>query len=208
MSADQPTATVPLDQPLYGATFGQAISRFFRKYAVFSGRASRSEYWFVVLFLALVGILIWVPGIVLGLATGTQTISSTTGRPTTEPGPIIIPFVIVGILFYLGTLVPGIAVNVRRLHDANLSGLLYLLVLIPNVGGLVVLVLSALQSNPQGARFDAGAAPYVPAGYVPAGSVSGAAAQPGTDVPPPAAPPATPPAVPPVPPAPPAPPQP
>src|SRR6185312_8282818 len=41
---------VPLDQPLYGASFGQAIKRFFTKYATFSGRASRSEYWWVQLF--------------------------------------------------------------------------------------------------------------------------------------------------------------
>ena len=35
---------VPLSQPLYGATMGQAINRFWKKYVVFSGRASRSEY--------------------------------------------------------------------------------------------------------------------------------------------------------------------
>jgi hypothetical protein len=34
----------PMSLPLYGATFGQALSRFFRSYARFSGRASRSEY--------------------------------------------------------------------------------------------------------------------------------------------------------------------
>ncbi|OJX65003.1 MAG: hypothetical protein BGO95_01495 [Micrococcales bacterium 73-13] len=49
---------VPLDQPLYGATFGQAVSRFWSKYATFDGRASRSEYWFAFLFFML---LFWVP---------------------------------------------------------------------------------------------------------------------------------------------------
>lgn len=51
-------AQVPLDQPLYGATFGEAIGRFWTKYATFDGRASRSEYWFAYLFFIL---LVWVP---------------------------------------------------------------------------------------------------------------------------------------------------
>lgn len=38
-----------LSQPLYGAGMGQAISRFFKKYARFKGYASRSEYWWVAL---------------------------------------------------------------------------------------------------------------------------------------------------------------
>lgn len=51
-------ATDPRDLtlPLYGATFGQAVTRFFRSYARFSGRASRSEYWWVQLAVAAVAI--------------------------------------------------------------------------------------------------------------------------------------------------------
>ena len=44
-----------LSRPLYGANFGQAVGRFFRKYATFTGRASRSEFWWVRLFLVLHG---------------------------------------------------------------------------------------------------------------------------------------------------------
>ena len=44
------TSGTPLSAPLYGATFGQAIARFFKKYATFSGRASRSEFWWFFLF--------------------------------------------------------------------------------------------------------------------------------------------------------------
>ena len=54
----------------------------------------------------------------------------------------------------LATLIPQIAVTVRRLHDANLSGWLVLLRLLPSVGDIVVLVLTVLPSNPAGARFD------------------------------------------------------
>ena len=152
-------ASVPLDKPLYGASFVQAIQRFFTKYAVFTGRASRSEYWWVVLFNVLVQMLIWIPGIALGIATGTPGISASTGQPTTNPGPIFFVFIAIGVLYYLATIVPGIALGVRRLHDANLSGLMYLLVLIPSFGGLIILVLTLLETNPQGARFDLGAQP-------------------------------------------------
>lgn len=44
------------------------------------------------------------------------------------------------LLFMLGSLIPGIAVTVRRFHDQDMSGWFYLLGLIPYVGGLVVLV--------------------------------------------------------------------
>lgn len=47
----------PLNQPLYGASFMQATKRFFKKYARFSGYASRSEYWFASLFLFLISLI-------------------------------------------------------------------------------------------------------------------------------------------------------
>lgn len=46
------------DAPLYDATFGQAVSRFFRRYATFTGRASRSEYWWAYLFQSIVGMAV------------------------------------------------------------------------------------------------------------------------------------------------------
>lgn len=46
-----------LTLPLYGATFGQAVSRFYGSYARFSGRASRSEFWWVMLALKVVAFL-------------------------------------------------------------------------------------------------------------------------------------------------------
>ena len=44
-----PTATVPLDKPYYGCSFQEAFLRFWKKYTVFKGRASRSEFWWWVL---------------------------------------------------------------------------------------------------------------------------------------------------------------
>ncbi|WP_236837610.1 DUF805 domain-containing protein, partial [Bifidobacterium longum] len=44
-----PTATVPLDKPYYGCSFQEAFLRFWKKYVVLRGRASRSEFWWWVL---------------------------------------------------------------------------------------------------------------------------------------------------------------
>jgi uncharacterized membrane protein YhaH (DUF805 family) len=138
-----------LSQPLYGATFGQAVSRFFTKYATFSGRASRSEFWWSWLFFLALVTLIGVPiGTIIGL-TGTPTSSG--GVQLTAPGAIAL---VIGGLLLLGLIIPRISVTVRRLHDADYSGWFLLLVLIPQIGGLIVLILNILPSKPEGARFD------------------------------------------------------
>lgn len=138
-----------LSQPLYGATFGQAASRFFAKYATFSGRASRSEFWWsYLLFFIIVMPLAALAGITIGL-TGEPTASG--GVRITAPG--VIALIVVG-LIVLALLIPRISVTVRRLHDANFSGWIFLLVLIPQIGGLIVLIFNILPSNPEGARFD------------------------------------------------------
>jgi uncharacterized membrane protein YhaH (DUF805 family) len=155
-------SSVPLDKPLYGASFTQAIKRFFAKYATFSGRASRSEFWWASFFVFLIAVLIWGPGIIVGIVTGTPGVDPTTGRATHTPGPAFLLFVGLGVLFYLAVLVPSIAITVRRLHDANFSGAFYLLVFVPWIGGLILLVLALLESKPEGARFDADAQPYQP----------------------------------------------
>ena len=141
----------PLDQPLYGATLAQSVGRFFKKYATFSGRASRSEFWWVYLFITLV---VFVFGMGVGIL-GTVTRGPNTPRDEPGPGALIVavPF----ILFCLAIIVPAIALHVRRLHDVNLSGLLYLISFFPYLGGFVLMILAILPSNPAGARFDAGA---------------------------------------------------
>ena len=50
--------TAPLDMPAYGCKMGEAIVRFFKKYAVFKGRASRSEFWWWFLANCIIGFLI------------------------------------------------------------------------------------------------------------------------------------------------------
>lgn len=129
-------------QPGVSVGLVEAVKRFYAKYAQFSGRASRSEYWFVVLFMTLAVLALMIPLFTIG--------TDYYGEPNAF-GTMISLFLLV---FFLGSLVPSIAIAVRRLHDANLSGWFYLLSLIPYIGGLVLLVLTVLPPKPEGARFD------------------------------------------------------
>jgi uncharacterized membrane protein YhaH (DUF805 family) len=102
-----------------------------QKYADFSGRARRSEYWWFYLFTVLVIVVLEVLFAVLAQA------SSTLG-------------VIFGFLFFVGALgliVPGLGVGVRRLHDTGKSGWWLLIGLVP-FGGIVLLVFFVLDSTP------------------------------------------------------------
>lgn len=145
----QPGA-VPLDQPLRGASFGQAVGRFFKKYATFTGRASRSEYWWWALATFLVYLLLVIGTIVGAFATGEFDEYS----DTFYLGPALSVGLVLMALWYLGTLVPQIAVAVRRLHDANFSGWMILLRLLPTLGDTIVFILTVLPPKPEGARFD------------------------------------------------------
>lgn len=102
-----------------------------KKYAQFSGRARRLEFWLFSLFILLVEIVYIV---LLGV--------------TGNLGPagygqlngLGLALVSVFSLFFLGILIPSLAVTFRRLHDTNRSAWWLLLGLIPVLGGLVLLV--------------------------------------------------------------------
>jgi uncharacterized membrane protein YhaH (DUF805 family) len=96
-----------------------------KKYTVFNGRSSRREYWMFFLFNLIFAIVAAVLDGVLGL-----TIKNI------GYGPIYL-------LYALGTLIPGIAVGIRRLHDTGRSGWYMLVAFIPCVGGIILLVLFA-----------------------------------------------------------------
>jgi len=144
------TTGTSLSAPLYGATFGQAITRFFKKYATFSGRASRSEFWWFFLFNLIVA------GVLNGIAAGVGAADATfSDMGVYTPGAGYWLAAIPYWLWLLATFIPWLALSWRRLHDTNKSGAFWFLGLIPFVGGIIVLVLMALDSDPAGARFDA-----------------------------------------------------
>ena len=141
----QLAATMP-GQPSYGADPLSAIKCGFRNYSVFHGRAGRSEFWWWTLF-SVAGLIVCGLGVmIIGLATSDQDGNSTSRL-------LFIPLVVGG-LFFLSTIVPTIAVTIRRLHDTGNSGYLYLLNLIPYIGGIIVLILCIARSSSQGVRFD------------------------------------------------------
>ncbi len=97
--------------------FSQAIKTCLNKYATFSGRAQRSEYWYFFLFMVLANIVASVLDSVIF-------------------GDIPVLYLIAT----LALLVPSIAAGVRRLHDTDKSGWWLLLGLIPFVGAIVLIV--------------------------------------------------------------------
>jgi uncharacterized membrane protein YhaH (DUF805 family) len=149
MDMTDTTSGTPLSAPLYGATFGQAIARFFKKYATFSGRASRSEFWWFFLFNLIVAAVL--NGVAAGVGAADATVSDA-GIVTPGVGYWLaaIPYW----LWLLVTIVPWLALSWRRLHDTNRSGGFYFLVFIPIIGGIILIVLLAQASDPAGARFD------------------------------------------------------
>ncbi|MDQ0754227.1 DUF805 domain-containing protein [Arthrobacter sp. B3I4] len=144
--SDQPAykAEPPLWAPYYGAPFPAALQRFFKKYATFNGRASRSEYWWWTLASVVVSVLL---NVIIGSGTTTTAYGTTTGPGTVIGG-------ILAVVWGLATIVPSLALSVRRLHDVNMSGWMLLIVLVPFLGALALLVFMVLPSNPAGQRFD------------------------------------------------------
>ncbi|HEY2658239.1 MAG TPA: DUF805 domain-containing protein [Caulobacteraceae bacterium] len=103
----------------------------FTKYADFSGRARRSEYWLFALFQWLVVLAAGALTAILG------------GSGHLLGG--LIAFA-VG-LFFLASIIPALAVLVRRLHDSDKSGFWAFIGLIPLIGGLALLVFSLMDGT-------------------------------------------------------------
>lgn len=102
-------------------TFQEAIQLFFSRYVDFQGRSRRSEYWWI----ALLNVIVFGVGTVLAMVLGGVNFE------TGEMG--VVGYVVFGLLgiYALGIILPSIALFIRRLHDINQTGWIYL--------GLVVL---------------------------------------------------------------------
>lgn len=103
--------------------FGDAVRDGFSKYATFSGRSSRSAYWWWFLFAFLV-------------SAATSILDAIVGT------------IVIGAIVGLALLLPGLAVLVRRYHDAGHSGWWILLWIIPVVGIVVWLIFTLTDSKP------------------------------------------------------------
>ena len=127
----QSVGPAPLDQPQYDATVRQAVARFWRKFATFSGRASRSEYWWWALVSFVISVVLQLGGtLVLG-----RGLFQNLGRPPPFDLQAMLVPLIPALVWTVVALVPSIALVVRRLHDTNRRGWWYLLGL-PSLIGL------------------------------------------------------------------------
>lgn len=111
-------------QALPSVGFMDAVKSFFTHYADFSGRARRSEYWYVVLFNILVSLVL---GALISISRS---------------------FAFLSTIWSIGVLVPGLALCVRRLHDVGKSGLWFLWILLPIAGPIILLVQYCTDSQP------------------------------------------------------------
>ena len=105
-----------------------------KQYADFKGRARRKEFWMFLLFHYIIAALLV---FLLFFSAG----GFEEGQ---EPSMIVIAVLV---LYVLATIVPSIAVTVRRLHDIGKSGSWYFISFIPYIGGFWLLILTCMDSE-------------------------------------------------------------
>ncbi|MDF7679218.1 DUF805 domain-containing protein [Enterobacteriaceae bacterium ESL0689] len=114
-----------------------------RNYAVFSGRASRMEYWMYTLITTIISIIIMILDITLF---DWQPLTDTLYGTRFSWGPLLS-------IYILLTFLPNLALSFRRLHDTDHSAWWLLISLVPLVGGIVLLVFYCLPGTQGDNRF-------------------------------------------------------
>lgn len=134
----QPSGPVP------SPGFVESVKTCFQKYATFSGRARRSEYWYFVLFNFVASIVVSIIGnIIFGVPEngGANILSS---------------------IYSLAVLVPGLAVSWRRMHDIGKGGAWNFIACVPIIGWILLIVWDCKDSMPGPNQF--GESPKYPYG--------------------------------------------
>ena len=98
-----------------------------KKFAVFDGRAGRSEYWFFTLFNVIIYVVLGIIG-------------------------ALIKFPFLPLIYLVAVLIPSLAVTVRRLHDTDRTGWWILLGIVP-FGGIVIFIFTVMGSTPGDNRY-------------------------------------------------------
>ena len=106
-----------------------------KKYAVFSGRSRRKEYWYFILFVSIISIVLNIIDGLIGAYNRTVGVG------------------LLSSIFSLAVLIPSIAVTVRRLHDTDRSGWWVLISLVLFIGWIVLLVFTVQDSTPGSNRY-------------------------------------------------------
>jgi uncharacterized membrane protein YhaH (DUF805 family) len=122
---------LPLEEDM---NFGESVKSALSNYATFSNRAPRSEFWYFVLFYAILNIIALIVDIsILGHAAGG------TGAA--------------GLIVAVALFLPYIAVSVRRLHDIDKSGWFLLVVIVPVVGAIFLIIWACTKGSEGDNRF-------------------------------------------------------
>lgn len=119
----------------------------FKRYADFEGRSRRMEYWMYQVFTTLVYVVLFM--IMMAGLPWTEMDTN----PDAAPGPVFWFGLGLVVLWYLFTFVPDIAVTVRRFHDQDQSGWMYLIRFIPYIGPIVVMVFMFIDGQRHQNRF-------------------------------------------------------
>lgn len=123
-----------------------------KRYADFDGRSRRKEYW----MFTLLSVIVYAVCLAVMLAgmPWSDMAAANSGQQMNEPPGLLFWVGLVPLAIWaLGTLIPGIAVSVRRFHDQDKSGWMYLLSFIPYVGGIILLVFMCLDGTRGPNRF-------------------------------------------------------
>ncbi|WP_415274588.1 DUF805 domain-containing protein [Aquiluna sp. Uisw_065] len=123
-------------------SFAEAVKSFWSRYTMFKGRSRRSEYWFIQLFLIITNLAAAAIDLALMGGDVDRFIANGGGG-------------ILGLIWILVTILPALAVLVRRLHDTGRSGWWALIGLVPLVGGVVLFVFSVLDSTAEENQYGA-----------------------------------------------------
>ena len=113
--------------------FVTAVKTCLAKYATFSGRASRPEYWYFVLFYTIASLVAAVIDVAIFSGAGLSPVS---------------------LIVFIGLFLPSLAVTVRRLHDTDRSGWWWLICFVPLIGAIVLLVFLSQREAEGANRFD------------------------------------------------------
>ena len=134
----QPVYLVPqtVNRPAQMMSFGDSIKTVFSKFVDFSGRASRSEFWWFTLFSSCASIVLGVfDGFILVIA----------DVPLDSVLWMLSPM---STLFSLIVILPSLGVAVRRLHDSGKSGWSIFIVLVPCVGIILYFIWLIQEGEP------------------------------------------------------------
>jgi uncharacterized membrane protein YhaH (DUF805 family) len=108
----------------------QWFTEVIKKYAVFSGRARRKEFWMFTLFSVIISIILSIVDRAIGTTYGANDSSG-----------------VLQSIYGLAILLPTIGVSIRRMHDTGRSGWWILIALIPCVGWIIFIVFAAQEGN-------------------------------------------------------------